>query len=78
MDGFEGNEGIIVIAATNRSDVLDPALCVQGRFDRKALVGRPDVKGREAILKVHAKNKPLAENVDLKLVAPTNSRFCWC
>ena len=69
MDGFEGNEGIIVIAATNRSDVLDPALLRPGRFDRKVLVGRPDVKGREAILKVHARNKPLAEDVDLKLVA---------
>lgn len=69
MDGFDGNENIIVIAATNRSDVLDPALLRPGRFDRKVLVGRPDVKGREAILKVHAKNKPLAEDVDLKVVA---------
>ena len=75
MDGFEGNEGIIVIAATNRSDVLDPALLRPGRFDRKVLVGRPDVKGREAILKVHAKNKPLAENVDLKLVAQQTPGF---
>lgn len=75
MDGFEGNEGIIVIAATNRSDVLDPALLRPGRFDRKVLVGRPDVKGREAILKVHAKNKPLAEDVDLKLVAQQTPGF---
>ncbi len=75
MDGFEGNEGIIVIAATNRSDVLDPALLRPGRFDRKVLVGCPDVKGREAILKVHAKNKPLAEDVDLKLVAQQTPGF---
>ncbi|HEM3214138.1 ATP-dependent zinc metalloprotease FtsH [Streptococcus suis] len=75
MDGFEGNEGIIVIAATNRSDVLDPALLRPGRFDRKVLVGRPDVKGREAILKVHAKNKPLAADVDLKLVAQQTPGF---
>ena len=75
MDGFEGNEGIIVIAATNRSDVLDPALLRPGRFDRKVLVGRPDVKGREAILKVHAKNKPLAKDVDLKLVAQQTPGF---
>jgi len=72
MDGFEGNEGI---AATNRSDVLDPALLRPGRFDRKVLVGRPDVKGREAILKVHARNKPLAEDVDLKLVAQQTPGF---
>ena len=75
MDGFEGNEGIIVIAATNRSDVLDPALLRPGRFDRKVLVGRPDVKGREAILRVHAKNKPLAKDVDLKLVAQQTPGF---
>ena len=75
MDGFEGNEGSIVIAATNRSDVLDPALLRPGRFDRKVLVGRPDVKGREAILKVHARNKPLAEDVDLKLVAQQTPGF---
>ena len=75
MDGFEGNEGIIIIAATNRSDVLDPALLRPGRFDRKGLVGRPDVKGREAILRVHAKNKPLAKNVDLKLVAQQTPGF---
>ena len=75
MDGFEGNESIIVIAATNRSDVLDPALLRPGRFDRKILVGRPDVKGREAILRVHAKNKPLANDVDLKLVAQQTPGF---
>ena len=75
MDGFAGNEGIIVIAATNRSDVLDPALLRPGRFDRKILVGRPDVKGREAILRVHAKNKPLAKDVDLKLVAQQTPGF---
>ena len=75
MDGFEGNEGIIVIAATNRSDVLDPALLRPGRFDRKVLVGRPDVKGRVAILRVHAKNKPLAKDVDLKLVAQQTPGF---
>ena len=75
MDGFEGNEGIIVIAETNRSDVLEPALLRPGRFDRKVLVGRPDVKGREAILKVHARNKPLAEDVDLKLVAQQTPGF---
>ena len=75
MDGFEGNESIIVIAATNRSDVLDPALLRPGRFDRKILVGRPDVKGREAILRVHAKNKPLASDVDLKVVAQQTPGF---
>ena len=75
MDGFEGNENIIVIAATNRSDVLDPALLRPGRFDRKVLVGRPDVKGREAILRVHAKNKPLADDVDLKVVAQQTPGF---
>ena len=75
MDGFEGNEGIIVIAATNRSDVLDPALLRPGRFDRKVLVGQPDVKGREAILRVHARNKPLAEDVNLKLVAQQTPGF---
>lgn len=75
MDGFEGNESIIVIAATNRSDVLDPALLRPGRFDRKVLVGRPDVKGREAILRVHAKNKPLADDVDLKVVAQQTPGF---
>ena len=75
MDGFEGDEGVIVMAATNRSDVLDPALLRPGRFDRKVLVGRPDVKGREAILKVHAKNKPLAPDVDLKEVARQTPGF---
>lgn len=75
MDGFSGNEGVIVIAATNRSDVLDPALLRPGRFDRQILVGRPDVKGREAILKVHAKNKPLADDVDLKVVAQQTPGF---
>ncbi len=75
---FDGNEGVIVIAATNRSDVLDPALLRPGRFDRQILVGRPDVKGREAILRVHAKNKPLADDVDLKVVAQQTHRFCWC
>ena len=75
MDGFEGDEGIIVMAATNRSDVLDPALLRPGRFDRKILVGRPDVKGREAILKVHAKNKPLAKDVDLKMIAKQTPGF---
>ena len=75
MDGFEGNEGIIVIAATNRSDVLDPALLRPGRFDRKVAVGRPDVKGREEILKVHVKGKPLAEDVDLHQIARTTPGF---
>ena len=75
MDGFEGDEGVIVIAATNRSDVLDPALLRPGRFDRKVLVGRPDVRGREAILKVHARNKPLAPDVDLKEVARQTPGF---
>lgn len=75
MDGFSGNEGVIVIAATNRSDVLDPALLRPGRFDRQILVGRPDVKGREAILKVHARNKPLADDVDLKVVAQQTPGF---
>ena len=75
MDGFEGDEGVIVMAATNRSDVLDPALLRPGRFDRKILVGRPDVKGREAILKVHAKNKPLAKDVDLKIIAKQTPGF---
>ncbi|QGG61483.1 ATP-dependent zinc metalloprotease FtsH [Loigolactobacillus bifermentans] len=75
MDGFTGNEGVIVIAATNRSDVLDPALLRPGRFDRKILVGSPDVKGREAILKVHAKNKPLNSDVDLKTLAQQTPGF---
>ncbi|WEV70597.1 ATP-dependent zinc metalloprotease FtsH [Lactobacillus sp. ESL0785] len=75
MDGFEGNEGVIVIAATNRSDVLDPALMRPGRFDRKILVGSPDVRGREAILRVHAKNMPLAADVDLKEIARQTPGF---
>ena len=75
MDGFQGDEGIIVMAATNRSDVLDPALLRPGRFDRKILVGRPDVKGREAILRVHAKNKPIAPDVDLKETAKQTPGF---
>lgn len=75
MDGFQGDEGVIVMAATNRSDVLDPALLRPGRFDRKILVGRPDVKGREAILRVHAKNKPLAADVDLKEIAKQTPGF---
>lgn len=75
MDGFGVNEGVIVVAATNRPDILDPALLRPGRFDRRVLVGRPDVKGREDILKIHAKGKPLAEDVDLKVVAQTTSGF---
>ena len=73
MDGFGVNEGIIVMAATNRVDILDPAILRPGRFDRKIMVGRPDVRGREEILEVHAKNKPLAEDVDLKQVAQTTA-----
>ncbi|MBS9335600.1 ATP-dependent zinc metalloprotease FtsH [Fructobacillus sp. M1-13] len=69
MDGFDNSEGVIILASTNRSDVLDPALLRSGRFDRKIMVGAPDVKGREAILKVHAKNKPLSDSVDLKAIA---------
>ena len=69
MDGFESNEGVILIAATNRPDVLDPALLRPGRFDRQVVVPRPDVKGREMILKVHAKKTPLAPNVDLGVIA---------
>ena len=75
MDGFEGNEGVIVIAATNRSDVLDPALLRPGRFDRQILVGNPDVKGREQILQVHARNKKLETEVDLKVVAQQTPGF---
>ncbi len=75
MDGFAENEGIIVLAATNRVDILDPAILRPGRFDRKIAVGRPDVGGREDILKVHAKNKPLAEDVDLKQIAQTSAGF---
>ncbi|EEG72605.1 ATP-dependent zinc metalloprotease FtsH [[Clostridium] hylemonae] len=75
MDGFGVNEGIIVMAATNRVDILDPAILRPGRFDRKVMVGRPDVKGREEILKVHAKGKPLSEEVDLKQIAQTTAGF---
>ncbi|MGI5999652.1 MAG: ATP-dependent zinc metalloprotease FtsH [Candidatus Merdisoma sp.] len=73
MDGFGVNEGIIVMAATNRVDILDPAILRPGRFDRKIVVGRPDVRGREEILQVHAKNKPLSEDVDLKQIAQTTA-----
>ena len=75
MDGFGVNEGIIVMAATNRVDILDPAIMRPGRFDRKIVVGRPDVAGREEILKVHAKNKPLGDDVDLKQIAQTTAGF---
>ena len=75
MDGFGVNEGIIVMAATNRVDILDPAILRPGRFDRKVIVGRPDVKGREEILRVHAKGKPLSEEVDLKQIAQTTAGF---
>lgn len=75
MDGFGMNEGVIMIAATNRADVLDPALLRPGRFDRQVVVGRPDIKGREAILKVHAKGKPLNEDVDLRVIARTTPGF---
>lgn len=75
MDGFGVNEGIIVMAATNRVDILDPAILRPGRFDRKVMVGRPDVQGREDILKVHAKGKPLSEDIDLKQIAQTTAGF---
>ena len=75
MGGFGVNEGIIVMAATNRKDILDPAILRPGRFDRNVVVGRPDVKGREEILKVHARNKPLGDDVDLKQIAQTTSGF---
>ncbi|NLK22168.1 MAG: ATP-dependent zinc metalloprotease FtsH [Epulopiscium sp.] len=75
MDGFGVNEGVIVVAATNRADILDPALLRPGRFDRRVVVGRPDVRGREEILKVHAKGKPLEEDVDLRIVAQTTAGF---
>ncbi|MBQ1604281.1 MAG: ATP-dependent zinc metalloprotease FtsH [Lachnospiraceae bacterium] len=75
MDGFGVNEGIIVMAATNRVDILDPAILRPGRFDRKVVVGRPDVKGREEILHVHATNKPLSDDVDLKQIAQTTAGF---
>ncbi|WP_294155584.1 ATP-dependent zinc metalloprotease FtsH [uncultured Clostridium sp.] len=76
MDGFGVNEGIIMIAATNRPDILDPALLRPGRFDRQIVVGAPDVKGREEILKVHTKNKPLGPDVDLKILAKRTPGFC--
>ena len=75
MDGFGVNQGIIVMAATNRVDILDPAIMRPGRFDRKIVVGRPDVAGREEILQVHAKNKPLGDDVDLKQIAQTTAGF---
>ena len=75
MDGFGINEGIIVMAATNRVDILDPAILRPGRFDRKVGVGRPDIKGREEILMVHSKEKPLGDDVDLKRVAQTTAGF---
>lgn len=75
MDGFGNNEGVIMIAATNRADILDPALLRPGRFDRQVVVGRPDVKGREEILKVHSRGKPLQDDVNLKVIAQTTSGF---
>ncbi|MBD5161669.1 MAG: ATP-dependent zinc metalloprotease FtsH [Oscillibacter sp.] len=75
MDGFGGNSGVVVLAATNRADILDPALLRPGRFDRQVYVGRPDSKGREEILAVHTRNKPLAEDVDLKVLAQATSGF---
>ena len=75
MDGFAANEGVVVLAATNRVDILDPALLRPGRFDRQIYVGLPDIKGREEILKVHAKDKPLAEDVDLREAGPGHRRL---
>ena len=75
MDGFAGNEGVVVLAATNRADILDPALLRPGRFDRQVYVGTPDSKGREEILKIHTSNKPLAEDVDLKVLARSTPGF---
>ena len=75
MDGFDANAGIIVMAATNRIDILDPAILRPGRFDRKIMVGQPDVKGRLAILKVHASHKPMADDVDLESLAKTTAGF---
>jgi cell division protease FtsH len=69
MDGFESNDGVILIASTNRPDVLDPALLRPGRFDRRVVVGRPDVRGREEVLKVHAKKVPLSDDVQLRTLA---------
>ena len=76
MDGFESNEGVILIAATNRPDVLDPALLRPGRFDRRIVVNRPDVKGREGILAVHTKKIPLADDVDIRVLARGTAGFC--
>ena len=76
MDGFESNEGVILVAATNRPDVLDPALLRPGRFDRRIVVNRPDVKGREGVLAVHTKKIPLSDDVDLKTVARGTAGFC--
>ena len=78
MDGFGANEGIIIVAATNRPDILDPALLRPGRFDRQITVDRPDVNGREAVLRVHARNKPLDGSVDLKAIAQRTPGFFWC
>jgi cell division protease FtsH len=75
MDGFESNEGVILMAATNRPDVLDPALLRPGRFDRQVIVARPDVKGREGILSVHSKKVPLSDNVDIKILAKSTPGF---
>ena len=75
MDGFGANEGIIIVAATNRPDILDPALLRPGRFDRQITVDRPDVKGREAVLKVHARNKPLSKDVNLDVIAKRTTGF---
>ena len=75
MDGFTSNEGVVVLAATNRADILDPALLRPGRFDRQIYVGRPDLKGREEILRVHARNKPLSEDVDLRVLAQSTPGF---
>ena len=75
MDGFGTNEGIIIMAATNRPDILDPALLRPGRFDRTIYVGLPDIRGREEILKIHTKNKPLADDVDLKVIAKRTPGF---
>ena len=75
MDGFDGANGVIVMAATNRADILDAALLRPGRFDRRTTVGLPDLEGRLAILKVHASNKPLADDVDLKALAKRTMGF---
>ncbi|MFR7992841.1 MAG: AAA family ATPase, partial [Lachnospiraceae bacterium] len=75
MDGFSANEGIIVISATNRVDILDPAILRPGRFDRKVGVGRPDIKGRREILEIYARKKPLADDVDLEQTAQTTAGF---